>query len=222
MNCVEFGRVLPEYLEGGHTPEQQAHLDSCSACASLTADLNWIASEAPLLRAAEEPAPRVWDALDAQLRREGLIREPGVSRPSLSDFFFRWRTAWLVPVAAALVIAAGIKLFHPPSVGDNAPLAKQGPASAPQVTPSSPSRHAVSTAMSREDQQVLNSVRSRPPAQLASYQSELQSANSFIQDAQEQVKNDPNDFYAQQLLMNAYAQKQMLYQLAVDRNGGEQ
>jgi hypothetical protein len=32
------------------------------------------------------------------------------------------------------------------------------------------------------------------------------------------LKNDPNDIYSQQLLINAYEQKQMLYRLAVDQS----
>jgi len=217
MNCVEFERVLPDYLEGGHTPEQQAHLSSCSSCSNLLADLSLIVDEAPTLRAAEDPSPRVWNALEIQLRREGIIREAAFPRSPHLDFFTRWRTAWLVPVAAALVIAAGIKLYHPAGAGDTAPIAKQTPAVAPQVVAQTP-RHRVSS----EDQQVLNSVASRPPAQLASYQNDMESANAFIRDAEQQLKSDPSDIYAQQLLMNAYAQKQMLYELAVDRSGGEQ
>ena len=69
MNCGEFERVLPEFLEGEHTREQQAHFDSCSACANLRADLDFISSQAKLLVASEEPRPAVWDALEARLRR---------------------------------------------------------------------------------------------------------------------------------------------------------
>jgi hypothetical protein len=36
------------------------------------------------------------------------------------------------------------------------------------------------------------------------------------------VKNDPNDIYSQQLLMNAYEQKQMVYRLAVDQNNEDE
>ena len=36
--------------------------------------------------------------------------------------------------------------------------------------------------------------------------------------AEKSIKDDPNDIYTQQMLINAYAQKQMLYDLAVDRS----
>jgi hypothetical protein len=214
MNCLQFERGLPDYLEGSHTSEHQAHLNSCSSCSDLLADLNFISSEASSLQSLDEPSPKVWNHLEATLRREGLIRQPLVSRPSLVDFFFRWRSAWLVPVAAALIVVVGIKLYHPPKAGDNAPIAKQTAPPKPAVrTP---------TRVSDEDREILGRVASRPPAQQASYRADLDAANSFIRDAEESVKSDPNDVYMQQMLVDAYHQKQMLYDLAVDRSLGEQ
>jgi len=123
MNCLQFENALSDYLEGDGTSEQRAHLNSCSTCSSMLADLNLISSEASSLRELDGPSPKVWNSLEAQLRREGLIRQP--SRPSQPDFFRRWRTAWLVPVAAALLIAAGIKLYQPAKIGDSQPVAKE-------------------------------------------------------------------------------------------------
>jgi hypothetical protein len=208
MNCGEFERVLPEFLEGEHTREQQAHFDSCSACANLLADLDLISSQAKLLVASEEPRSAVWDALESRLRDEGLIRLPEFVTPKVS-IFSRWRTAWLVPVAAALVIAAGIKLYHQTGVGDQSPIAKQ---KQPVTKPT------VAGVVSQEDRVLMNTVATRIPAQQARYRADLDSANSFIRDAEQSMKDDPNDVYMQQMLINAYAQKQMLYNLAVDRS----
>ena len=215
MNCLEFERVLPDYLDGGHTAEQQAHLNSCSACASLLADLNFISSQAQLLQDSEDPSPAVWDALEIQLRHEGLIhdgeiRQAAPTRSSLTglaDFFRRRRAAWLVPVAAALMIAAGLKLYRPAAAGDTNPVAR---ISAPVPA---------TTVVSSEDQQVLNTVATRFPSQQAKYRKNLEEANSYIHDAEQSIKNDPNDVYSRQLLINAYEQKQMLYDLAVSRTG---
>jgi hypothetical protein len=211
MNCLEFERVLPEFLEGGHTPEEQAHLDSCPSCSNLLADLNTISSQAQFLVASEEPRPAVWDALESRLREEGLIRSPEFV-PAKANIFSRWRTAWLIPVAAALVIVAGLKLYHPSRAGDNSPVAKPA---VPKPTV------AAVTPVSREDQVVLNSVANRVPAQRARYRADLDNANSFIRDAEQSMKDDPNDVYMQRMLINAYAQKQMLYDLTVERSGGQ-
>jgi hypothetical protein len=209
MNCLQFENALSDYLEGESTSEQRAHLSSCSACSGLLADLNLISSEASSLRELEGPSDNVWNLLEAQLRREGLIKQP--SRPLQPDFFHRWRTAWLVPVAAALLIAAGIKLYQPAKIGDNQPVAKQRTPAAPVVP-----------VVSAEDKEIMSTVASRPPAQVAAYRNDLAQANAFIRDAQEAVKNDPNDIYSQQLLMNAYEQKQMVYRLAVDQNNEDE
>jgi hypothetical protein len=202
MNCVEFERVL---LEGEETPERQAHLNSCSACSNLLADLDLISGQAKLLLAADEPSPAVWNALESQLRREGIIHSAEPSHKSFGDLFWRWRTAWLVPVAAALAIVGVLRLHHPATAGDNAPIAKQSVAKPP-----------VTAAVSGDDQQLLKTVASRPPAQQAKYRADLDDANAFIRDAQDAIRNNPNDVYRQQMLINAYEQKEMLYQLAVD------
>jgi len=213
MNCQEFESVLPDYVESGHTSEQQAHLSSCSSCAGLVADLNFISATARQLQDAEEPSPAVWNALEIQLRREGLIRDIPIREvvparsSSLLDFFRRRRTAWLVPVAAALVIAAGVKLYRPFGAGDTNPVARVV-APAPE-TP----------ANSGEDERVLSTVAARFPAQQANYRKNMEDANSYIRDAEQSIKNDPNDVYSQELLINAYEQKQMIYDLAVDRTG---
>jgi hypothetical protein len=211
MNCFEFERVLPDCLEGGHTAELQAHLNSCSSCASLLADLNFISSQARLLQDSEDPSPVVWNLLELQLRREGLIRDGEIreiapARSSLTDFFRRRRAVWLVPVAAALLIAAGVKLYWPTGIGDTNPVARVAvPAPAPLLP--------------TEDQQLINTVAVRFPSQQAKYRKNLEDANSYIRDAEQSIRNDPNDVYSQQLLINAYEQKQMLYDLAVNRIG---
>jgi hypothetical protein len=203
MNCVEFERVL---LKGEHTAEQQAHLDSCAACSNLLADFNLISSQAKLLLASDEPSPAVWNALEARLVSEGLIRRAESPLPIGIDFFRRWRTAWLVPVAAVLVLIAVVRLHHPTGAGDNGPGAKQISGKAPPAA----------VAVTPDDQQLLDTVASRPPAQLARYRADLDDANAFIRDAEQAFKSDPNDVYRQQMLINAYEQKQMLYDLALD------
>ena len=209
MNCLQFENALSDYLEGDSTSEQRAHLSSCSACSSLLADLSLISSEASSMRELDGPSDKVWNLIEAQLRREGLIKQP--ARPSQPDFFHRWRTAWLIPVAAALLVAAGIKLYQPARIGDNQPVAKQR-TPVPPVVP----------VVSAEDKEIMNTVSARPPAQVAAYRKDLAQANSFIRDAQEAVKNDPNDIYSQQMLMNAYEQKQMVYRLAVDQSNEDE
>jgi hypothetical protein len=46
----------------------------------------------------------------------------------------------------------------------------------------------------------------------------LRDANAYIQDAKASVDADPTDEEAQQALMDAYGQKSMIYQMALDRS----
>jgi hypothetical protein len=203
MNCLEFERILPEVLEGGHTAERQAHLNSCPTCSNLLADLNDISVQAKTLADFAEPSPIVWNAIEAGLRSEGLIRRSAPA-PATPPWFRRWQTAWLVPVAAALAIVVGIKLYRPAGAGEN--ITARHLVVAPGATV---------RAVSSEDEQLLKTMR---PARQARYHDDMADANAFIKDAKEALQNNPGDVYAQQMLINAYEQKQMLYDLAVDRS----
>jgi hypothetical protein len=68
MNCVELQQSLVE-IEDGSGADQRAHLKGCPECSSLLAELSLIAATATDLRAAEEPSPRVWNAIETELRQ---------------------------------------------------------------------------------------------------------------------------------------------------------
>src|SRR5260370_12758371 len=118
MTCSEVQRVLPEFLDDAPDvaipTDFEAHLKSCQDCSDLVSDLKLISSEARQLATSEEPAPRVWARIAAELRTEGLIREPESTRPILvpTSPGRRWSAWWLVPVAAALVAAGSFAVNH--------------------------------------------------------------------------------------------------------------
>ena len=59
---------------------------------------------------------------------------------------------------------------------------------------------------------------SHSPTLLASYQADLRDVNSYIRDAEQSVETNPNDAEAQQYLMDAYDQKAMVYEMALNRS----
>jgi len=201
MNCAEFQRELPDFLEDGGNAELQSHLKTCGDCSGLVTSLQSIIHEAQFLRASEEPSPRVWNALEIQLRQEKIIREPRASHSLLPSLRQRWGIAgWLVPAAAAVLIAAGVVLV--PSNNRTTKL------------PPSPPR----AAYDQSDEQLLQEVSMRAPLMRAAYEANLKDVNNYIRDAQESVNADPNDEEAQQALMDAYGQKSMIYEMALDRS----
>jgi len=212
MNCAEFQRVLPETIEGGGTAEHQAHLISCPECSGLVSDLDAISKTARLLRASEEPSPRVWNSIEISLKREGLIRQPLRERSVTERSSWRWGVTWLVPVAAALLIGFGVIVYQ------------RGPAHESQVAEevpmTAPSRQVINRAGTNndDDQQVLEAIGLRSPAVRAEYAANLQNVNDYIRDAEESAQADPNDEEAQQSLMDAYEQRAMVYDMALDRS----
>ena len=246
MNCVDLQRSLAEVEDlstAGHiaeqTAEQQAHLKACAACSTLVAELDLIASSASELRAAEEPSPRVWNAIEIALRQEGLIRpqtnrpfvvrQPVVPQPvgsravssrSLSSFAAGWGwRGWLVPAAAVLLIAVGI-FVNQRSLSHQ--LAKN-------IVPKATAVRAVDATVAGlnvagvnmaglNDDDLLQEVQNQTPAMRAQYVDDLRSANEYIRDAQSTVDANPNDEESRRSLLEAYQQKAMLFEMAMDRS----
>jgi hypothetical protein len=254
MTCSDVERVLPELLDGApdgaFQPDFVNHLKSCPACSDLVSDLKLIASEARQLAASEEPAPRVWVRIAAELRAEGLIREPqsAPTRPILvpTSPRRRWSAWWLAPIAAALLAAGSYVVSHkqapqvakqqapatpatsPAAVTTPAPetpaiTPAPVPAQAPQqlaqnaVKPAGIAEPSVEPEPSAEDQQFLSVVSTLAPSMRATYENQLQAVNADIRETQAYVNRNPGDADARQHLMDAYQQKALLYQIALDR-----
>ena len=56
------------------------------------------------------------------------------------------------------------------------------------------------------------------PAMRPVYETGLADANKYIQDAQQSVEQNPDNDELQQSLMDAYEQKQVVYELASNRS----
>jgi hypothetical protein len=208
MNCVELQRSLAELEDGGKdsgSVEQFAHLRACPACSALVRDLNQIAAAASWLQAANQPGPRVWNSIEASLRHEGLIRPQRVSGRLIPSFGTRWGVArWLVPAAAMLILALGISLrrdSQPAQLGQHASVAVSA------VNP-----------LDLNDDDLRQEIAGSAPEVKTQYEENLRQVNDSIRDAQGVVDETPNDEDARRSLMDAYQQKAMLFELAMDRS----
>jgi len=201
MNCVELQQSLAE-VEDVSSLEQRAHLKACPACSALVRELNLIVAAAGQLQEADEPSPRVWNSIEIALRKEGLIRP---QRAPVSSFSARWGAArWLVPAAAMLLLALGIYLRRE-SVPNQ--LVKEAAVTAP-----------VANLSDLNDEDLLQEVAENEPAMMTQYQENLRQVNQSIRDAQGVVDESPNDVEARRSLMDAYHQKSMLFEMAMDRS----
>jgi len=207
MNCLELQASLAE-SEDARRSDQRAHLKTCPQCSALFAELELIISSATDLRAAEEPSPRVWNSIEIALRKEGLIRPQRTSRSLLPSFGSRWAwSRWMVPAAAVLLIAVGVYVRQHSPVQ---PVAKND----------SPAPLAVSdeAVAGLNDNDLLQEVAQLSPTQQAQYKDNLRHVNDYIRDAKGVVDDNPNDEEARRSLLEAYQEKAMLFDLAMDRS----
>jgi hypothetical protein len=205
MNCVELQESLAE-VEDGSSLEQRDHLRTCPACSVLVRELNQLVAAASQLQAADEPSPRVWNSIEFALRREGLIRPQRAGLSLVPSFTTRWGAArWLVPAAAMLLLAVGIYVRHE-SVPSR--VAQQvSPVVVPVVNPSD-----------LNDSDLMQEVSDNAPEMKKQYEENLRQVNQSIRDAQGVVDESPNDEEARRSLMDAYQQKSMLFEMAMDRS----
>jgi hypothetical protein len=68
------------------------------------------------------------------------------------------------------------------------------------------------------DDDLLQEVGEQAPAMKEQYAENLRRVNQYIQDEKTIVASDPNDEEARRSLMEAYQQKAMLFELALDRS----
>jgi hypothetical protein len=204
MNCVELQQSLAE-VEDGSAPEQSRHLKTCPTCSELMEELSLIVATANELQASDEPSPRVWNSIEIALRREGLIRpHTAVARSNMPSFAARWGWArWLVPAAALLLLTVGIRERQESSPGRSS---QQAALVEPVLNPSG-----------LNDEDLLQEVSDNAPTMRSQYEENLRRVNDSIRDDQSAVNESPNDEDARRALMDAYQQKSMLFEMAMDR-----
>jgi hypothetical protein len=209
MNCQQFQEVLPYIIESGGKPDEEEHLKTCTACSALVQDLLYIAEQAKLLLPMNDPNPRVWTSIEQSLQREGLLPEGRMSRqghitktPTQTK---SWTPlGWAMALTATIVFAVLLINYKPHL--PQAPISAQNTAE-----PSS-------TSMNSDDQQLVSQLAQADPDARGAYESSLREVNAYISDAQAAAQRDPDDAEAQELLLNAYQQKEMLYQMAIARS----
>ena len=207
MNCAEFESYLPEAIDGAYPPQAEQHLHGCRTCSQLAADLTAIARTARELREVDVPGPRVWNSINAALRQEGIVRE-SAPRPFLvATGVRRWQPAWLLPVAAAFLMAFGIMVYQRGLVHTPA-----------QIAESNSEMRGTEGITDPDDQNLLQAVAMNTPEMRNTYEAGLTSAEGYIRDAKMAADRDPNDEQAQIALAAAYEQRSMIYQMALERS----
>jgi hypothetical protein len=68
------------------------------------------------------------------------------------------------------------------------------------------------------DNDLLAELAEQAPALQAQYSENLRNVNDYIRDAKYSLEANPNDDEARRALMDAYQEKAMLFELALDRS----
>jgi hypothetical protein len=68
------------------------------------------------------------------------------------------------------------------------------------------------------DDDLLQEISAQAPAMRQEYADNLRRVNEYIHDAKDIVASNPNDEEARRSLMEAYQEKAMLFELAMDRS----
>ena len=210
MTCQQFQEVLPYIIESGGNQEEEEHLRSCAACAELVRDLRYIAEQAKLLLPMHDPNPRVWNNIEQSLQQEGLLPEGRMSRqghsltyPTATQSKSWTPVGWILALAFITVFTAVVVTYKP-----HLP--------APQVTAQNNSTQPVQ--LGSDDQQVISLMSQQDPQVRRAYEAGLKETDAYISDAEQAVKLDPEDAAAQDQLVEAHEQKEMLYQMAAARS----
>jgi hypothetical protein len=206
MNCVELHESLAK-SESGNSAEQRGHLETCQQCSALLNELRLVSATAKELREASEPSPRVWNSIEIVLRQEGLIHPQRASRSLIPSFGSSWGwSRWMAPAAALLLLTVG---YYVRNHSRTEQLATN-------LTTNNTLSDGALAGLNDDD--LLQEVSDQTPALREEYAANLRNANEYIQDAKNDVAAHPNDEDARRSLFEAYQQKAMLFQLAMDRS----
>lgn len=210
MNCQEFQEVLPYIIERGGNQEEQGHLRTCPACAELVQDLKYIAEQAKLLLPMHDPSPRVWTGIEHALHREGMLQEGRLSRPGhIAMTYLPPQTRGWTPLGWAMALAT-LLAFTVVLINYRPHLP------APQLA--AQNAMAQTAQFDSDDQRLISQVSQQGPEVKRAYEDSLREANAYIEDAKQAVSRDPEDEVANEQLLEAYQQKETLYQMAVARS----
>src|SRR5215471_13064494 len=115
MQCKDFEQVIEEHGFVRLSEAAQAHAAGCPSCTALVEDFSAILAAARQIPAEVEPPARVWVALEAQLKAEGIIRQPSIAAlPAKTPAWWKSFAALLrgrmltTAAVAALVVVAGV------------------------------------------------------------------------------------------------------------------
>jgi hypothetical protein len=217
MQCNQLEQILEQ--ADGPLPEQAvAHINSCSACRSLTADLEAIRDAAVDMGLEEvSPPERVWISLRHQLEAEGIVRSPRpeIQGPAEGWWFAFQRPAFAGAFLSIVLLAAGLVSY----VGESTQVVTHPAFEVKQVASAVPSAESVfneeALTVGNEN---LPGFQAQDAAVTDSIRRNLNLVDNFIVMCEKSVREQPENEMAREYLYGAYEQKAELLATATNRS----
>jgi len=210
MLCHELEDIFSREPDSALPPSAAEHLETCTVCRALAADLKAIRLASLELPAEEDAPTRVWARIRLELEAEGLIREPRLEeeRGSAANWFFFQRPAFAGAVLALLILAAGLVGVRRTRTGTNL-AADLNPVS----LPASDDQEASLTSTEAG----IESLQQVDPQVQAVFKRDLALVDDAISKCEKSVREQPGNDLAREYLYDAYQQKAQLLAVAMDR-----
>lgn len=209
MQCHEFVTHAEQWMEGESSAAAKSHLDSCSHCRSLIADLTAIRSAAGELPS-PEPPERIWVSLRNQLAAEGIIKEETMDvrtvEPARARFGFFPSLRPAVAAVYLTAVLAVVSLIAFRAINSSDPAG---------VNIASTQMMAMPASLSADGD--VSKLHEHNPAVVDSYKQNLQIVDNFIAMCEKTVKDEPRNEAAREYLYNAYQQKAELLAMISER-----
>lgn len=200
MRCDEFWQISGDWMEGDSTPAAASHLSACARCRSLVADLEMIRSSAAALPE-EEPAARVWTAIQSQLQKEGLMRTPApAAKPRRWAWFGAFRPALAGAYLSALVGGAILLGMHINTVDRAAQQTAWLERAQTTMTP-------LAAELSTAETNTLPALKAQDNDVTATLNHNLAIVDNMISLCEKSVREDPQNEMTRDYLYTAYQQK---------------
>lgn len=220
LNIESLARLVSE----APSPEEEQHLEACSAC---RLELRGIREQTESIGSLPDLRPPAgdWEALEARLVSEGLIRSSGLARRAS-----RWRSSGWMQAAAALVLFLGGAALGRGALasGDISDLAQYGPPPGlelipvgTQAQPISNLAEAAEAVNTTEQQYMLALLQYRQildsqgdPTYIGDPTSRFAAVEAIVAAGRAAVQQAPADPYLNGVLVSALAERQALLHTA--------
>jgi len=196
-------------LEEPLSPGAVAHLDECSHCSGLVADLKAIRAESFALVEAEPPA-RIWVSLRNQLESEGLIRESAVAPVAAGSQISLWTRLRPALAGAYLAVLLAVATLWSIRVEPVLMVDSETTIGGTQVV-------VPSELVPAAEETATPEIRGRNPVVTASYTKSLETIDNFIRLCEKTVREEPGNEAAREYLYDAYQQKAGLLAMSMER-----